>query len=214
MISDRTTWLFDLDNTLHNANAFIFPRIHQLMMDYMCRELGVGKEAAIALRRRYLRRYGATLLGMMRHHGTNPRHFLAHTHDLPDLQRMVVCERGLSRVLARLPGRKLLFTNAPAAYTHAVLSACRIHRCFDGIYSIEDFRFSPKPALTGYLHILRREQLRAPDCIMVEDTLRNLRTAKRLGMRTVWVTNAPDGDRRVDVQVSSVLDLPRRIRRL
>lgn len=80
------------------------------MMDYMCRELGVGEEMAIALRRSYLRRYGATLLGMMRHHGTNPRHFLAHTHDLPDLQQMVVCERGLSRVLARLPGRKLLFS--------------------------------------------------------------------------------------------------------
>ena len=65
MISGRTTWLFDLDNTLHNANAHIFPRIHQLMMDYICRELGVGEERAIALRRRYLRRYGATLLGMM-----------------------------------------------------------------------------------------------------------------------------------------------------
>ena len=212
MVSRRTTWLFDLDNTLHNANAHIFPKIHQLMMDYIRRELGVSEEKAVASRCRYLQSYGATLLGMMRHHGTNPRHFLAHTHDLPGLRRMVVCEPGLVRALRRLPGRKLLFTNAPAAYTRSVLSACGVRCCFDGIYSIEDFRFCPKPATAGFLHILRREQIRAQDCIMVEDTFANLRTAKRLGMKTVWVTDTPNRVPLADVRVCSVLDLPRKIR--
>src|SRR3989304_5550667 len=66
------------------------------------------------LRAYYWRSYGATLLGMMRHHGTDPAHFLRETHAFPDLSNMVVYERGLAAMLRRLPGRKLVRSNAPA----------------------------------------------------------------------------------------------------
>jgi putative hydrolase of the HAD superfamily len=48
---------------------------------------------------------------------------------------------------------------------------------------------------------------------MVEDSIDNLRTARRLGMKTVLVsrTGAPAW---VDVGVKSVLELPRQIGRL
>ncbi len=39
---------------------------------------------------------------------------------------------------------------------------------------------------------------------MVEDTLANLRTAKRLGMKTVWVTREARSPAWVDVRVTSV----------
>ena len=69
----QRTWLFDLDNTLHNASAHIFPQIHVSMMAYICRHLNVDEAEATRLRQTYWKRYGATLLGMMRHHGTDPR---------------------------------------------------------------------------------------------------------------------------------------------
>ena len=127
----RRTWLFDLDNTLHNASAHIFPQIHLSMMAYICRHLHVDEAEATRLRQTYWKRYGATLLGMMRDHGTDPRHFLQQTHDCPNLAAMGVSERGLKQMLHRLPGRKIVFSNAPQQYTEAVLALTGIRRLFE-----------------------------------------------------------------------------------
>ena len=210
----QKTWLFDLDNTLHNASPHIFPHINRSMMAYIREHLGVDETEATRLRQDYWQRYGATLLGLMRHHGTDPHHFLWHTHQFPDLARMVVFERGLKAMLRRLPGRKIVFSNAPLHYTDAVLQLTRIADCFDAVYTIERLRFQPKPAIAGFRHLLRSERLRPQRCIMVEDSLPNLKTAKRLGMKTVWVSSDTRQPPYVDVRLASLLDLPDQFRRL
>lgn len=211
VISRPRTWLFDLDNTLHNASAHIFPHIGRSMRDYICRHLDLDEAAATQLRQHYWRRYGATLLGLMRHHDIDPRHFLHHTHQFPDLTRMVVAESPLKAMLRRLPGRKIIFSNAPIHYTEAILGIIGIRRCFSAVYSVEQLRYQPKPAIRGFLRVLRGEGLDPRRCIMVEDTLPNLMTAKRLGMKTVWVTRSTRRPPCVDVQIRSVLDLPGRL---
>ncbi len=208
------TWLFDLDNTLHNASAYIFPQINRSMMAYICHHLDIDEAEATRLRQNYWHRYGATLLGLMRHHGTDPDHFLHHTHQFPDLARCVVAERGLKAMLHRLPGRKIIFSNAPLKYIEAVLEIASIRRCFDAVYSVERLRYQPKPATAGFLHLLHKEGLNPRSCIMVEDTLPNLQTAKRLGMKTVWVSTSTRQPPYVDLKVVSVLNLPNRLGRL
>jgi putative hydrolase of the HAD superfamily len=184
------------------------------MMAYICRYLNVDEAEATRLRQHYWKRYGATLLGLMRHHATDPRHFLHHTHQFPDLERCVVAERGLKAMLQRLPGRKIIFSNAPLQYSEAVLAILGIRRCFDAVYSVERLRFQPKPAIGGFLRLLRKEGLAPRSCIMVEDTLANLETAKRLGMKTVWVSASSRRPPYADVCVASVLALPGRFGRL
>ncbi len=210
----QKTWLFDLDNTLHNANPHIFPHINRSMMAYIREHLGVDEAEATRLRQRYWQRYGATLLGLMRHHGTDPYHFLWHTHQFPDLARMVVFERALGAMLRRLPGRKIVFSNAPLHYTEAILELARIADRFDAIYTVERIRFQPKPAVAGFRYLLRAERLLPACCIMVEDSLPNLKTAKRLGMKTVWVSTNTHQPPYVDVRLTSILDLPRHLARL
>ena len=210
----QKTWLFDLDNTLHNASPHIFPHINRSMMAYIVEHLRVDESEATRLRQDYWQRYGATLLGLMRHHDTDPRHFLWHTHQFPDLQRMLVFERGLKAMLRRLPGRKIVFSNAPLHYSEAVLELTGISDCFDAVYSVERLRFQPKPAPAGFHRLLRAERLNPHNCIMVEDTLANLMTAKRLGMKTVWVSACTRQPPCVDVRLASVLDLPQRLGRL
>ena len=56
-------WLFDLDNTLHNATPHIFPHINRSMREYIERHLAVDKHEATRIRQHYWERYGATLLG-------------------------------------------------------------------------------------------------------------------------------------------------------
>ena len=210
----QRVWLFDLDNTLHDAFPHIFPHISRSMTAYLARHLQLRDEEASALRVRYWRRYGATLLGMMRHHGTDPRHFLWHTHQFPELARMVVMEPGLGSALRRLPGRRILFSNAPGHYAEAVLDVMGIRSLFERVYSIEHMRFRPKPGVHAFLRLLRAEGLDAARCVMVEDTAENLMTAKKLGMKTVWVSRAPRSPAYVDLRIESVLDLPRRLGRL
>ena len=200
-------WLFDLDNTLHNASPHIFPHINRAMREYIERHLGVDEHEATRIRQEYWDRYGATLLGLMRHHGTDPRHFLHETHQFPDLARMVVFEKPLIHALRRLPGRKIIFSNAPRRYTEAVLAITGLDACFDAIYSVENVRFQPKPMLAGFRALLRAERLDPRRCIMVEDSLVNLVTAKKLGMRTVWVSAGSRQSPFVDVKIRSATQL-------
>lgn len=200
-------WIFDLDNTLHNATPHIFPHINRAMTAYLQQHLQLDEQAAGELRRSYWQRYGATLLGLMRHHGTDPRHFLWHTHQFPDLRRMVVREPQLRHVLRRLPGRKFVFSNAPVHYAQAVLRVLGIGSLFDAVFSIERVGFRPKPDAYGFLKLCRAHHLRPRRCIMVEDSLENLRTAKKLGMKTVWVSGAERAPGYVDLRVPGMAAL-------
>ena len=207
-------WIFDLDNTLHNASAHVFPHINRSMTAYLQQYLQLDEQAANDLRIHYWQRYGATLSGLMRHHGTDPRHFLWHTHQFPNLPNMVLREPRLRHVLKRLPGRRIVFSNAPQRYAIAVLRLLRIDGLFDDVIAVEHTRFRPKPDSFGFMRLLKKHRVPAARCVMVEDSLENLEAAKRLGMRTIWVTRNSIGAPYVDLKIRDVMQLPRALHRL
>jgi putative hydrolase of the HAD superfamily len=220
-MSTGPVWFFDLDNTLHDAAHAIFAAIDSRMTSYVERHLQVERSEADRLRRHYWLRYGATLLGLVRHHGVDPHHFLYEAHDF-DVAELLRAERGLGRLFARLPGRKVLLTNAPARYARAVVRALAIHRHLGALYSIETMRvhgsFRPKPSRSMLRHMLARERVVRGGAILVEDSAANLRAARAVGFRTVLVTGhsrrrIPRGSY-VDLRLRSVLDLPRSAARL
>lgn len=184
------------------------------MTAWLVRELRLSHDEADRLRVHYWHRYGATLLGLMRHHGTQPRHFLHGTHDVEALRPGIVFDRAIRHMLRRLPGRKIVFTNGPEHYARAVLRATGLESLIEGVHAIEHSRYAPKPRLGGFLRLLREHRLTASRCIMVEDTADNLRTAKQLGMRTVWVSRSATHHPYVDLRVGSALELRRALRLL
>jgi putative hydrolase of the HAD superfamily len=202
-------WIFDLDNTLHNASPHIFPHINRSMTAYLQEHLQLDEAAANDLRMHYWQRYGATLSGLMRHHGTDPEHFLWHTHQFPELNRMVLRVPRLRHILRALPGRKIVFSNAPQYYAHAVLKLLRVDDLFDDVMAVEHTRYRPKPDNFGFMRLLKKHRVKAAQCVMVEDSLENLRAAKRLGMRTVWVNRGGKNSPCVDVKIRDVMRLPR-----
>jgi putative hydrolase of the HAD superfamily len=208
----RRVWIFDLDNTLHDARARIFPSMHGQINAFLKRHFGVDDAGADAMRERFWRTYGTTLNGLMRHHGVHPRRFLAETHVFPELADLVVRENALKHALERLGGTKLVFSNAPRHYVEQVLRAIGLGRYFDGVYTIEDARYRGKPALHGFHFLLRKHNLDPHRCAFVDDMLDNLRTAHRLGMSTVWVSPIRRRVAFVDVCVASVTELPSRIK--
>jgi putative hydrolase of the HAD superfamily len=187
----QPVWLFDLDNTLHDASHAAFGHLHASMGAYMVEHLGLAPDEADRLRRRYWLRYGATLLGLVRHHGVKPAHFLHHTHLLPGLEARVRGHRHDLAALTRLPGRKFLLTNAPAAYTARVLGVLGIAGCFDDIITIEQMQMfgqlRPKPDARMLARVAARLSVPPERCVLVEDTLEHLKSARRIGMGTVWM---------------------------
>ena len=208
------SWVFDLDNTLHDARPHIFPRLNRSMTEYVAKHLGLDDLAADQVRRDYWLRYGATLVGLVRHHGVDPDHFLFETHDFPELARMIVARRELRWILRSLPGAKFVFSNAPAHYSAAVLRLLGIDDLFEDVFTIEHTGFRPKPDAHGFYRLLKRHRLAPETCVMVEDSLENLRTAKRIGMRTVWVDASHRAPSWVDINVRHIAALPRLLPRL
>jgi len=216
-------WIFDLDNTLHDASHAIFKAIDRRMTDYVERELGVGRDEANRLRMLYWRRYGATLLGLVRHHAVDPRHFLRETHDF-DVAELLRAERGLSRLFARLPGRKVLLTNAPLAYAGTVVRELGLHRHLGTRYTIERMRihgsFRPKPSRLMLRAMLARERIAPRGAVLVEDSAANLKAARALGLRTVLITRhgrvgarGRPGGGYVGLRIHSLHELARRLPR-
>lgn len=191
------TWFFDLDNTLHDASHSIFPKITLNMNKVIGNLLGDGEtpaatEVVNAVRLAYWKRYGATLLGMVKHHGVSEKDFLRETHRFDDLAGMIESERGLGHFLKRLPGRKILLTNAPEKYSKDVMRHIGLHRHFARHISIESMRvhghLRPKPSKLMLRKLLAQEKTSPARCVLVEDTAVTLKAAKAIGMKTVLVT--------------------------
>lgn len=222
-------WLFDLDNTLHNASHAIFPAINRNMHAYMAHVLGDGVTPADAatvnaIRQDYYLRYGVTMLGMVKHHGVRAEEFLHAAHQFDDLVSMIRAERGLAKLLLQLPGKKVLLTNAPRQYSHHVLRHLGLHRHFDAHISVESMRvhgqLQPKPSRPFLRKLLTMYGVKARHCILVEDSMDNLRAAKREGLKTVLVTGyIPSNQTKkraacVDMTVKSMLQLAKNYHRL
>lgn len=187
---NEPVWLFDLDNTLHNTSHRIFEHISAGMTAAVRESLNVDDEQAQQLRRTYWKRYGATVIGMVKHHGVDPHVFLRRSHDF-DVVPLVQAERGIHRKLAQLKGRKVMVTNAPLHYAVAVLKHLRMHHLFDAIWAIEHLKlhgqYRPKPSVAIMRHIVACEGVAAYRTVLIEDTLENLKGARAAGLRTVHV---------------------------
>lgn len=188
---EQPVWLFDLDNTLHDASNAAFRELNEHMSAYIVDHLGLSRGEADTLRSHYWLRYGATLLGLMRHHGVKAAHFLHHTHLLPGLEARVRGHAHDFAALARLPGRRYILTNAPAGYTARVLGVLGIGHLFDGVFSIEDMhmfgQLRPKPDARMLRRLAVRLRVPTQRCVLVEDTLEHQKAARRVGMQTVWM---------------------------
>lgn len=190
-LRDHTrVWLFDLDNTLHDASHAIFQQIDQSMTQAVMRALSLDFEKATQVRQKYWARYGATMIGMQRHHGVDATEFLHMSHDF-NVATYVRPEPHLASLLLATPGIKYVFTNAPYRYACTVLQTLKIEHCFAGICAIDQMKlqghYYPKPSLKLMQQILHQLQCKAQQVTLVEDTLKNLKSAKQLGMRCAHI---------------------------
>lgn len=182
--------LFDLDNTLYSPERDLFSLIDVRINRYMKEVVGIDPSKVDDLRRRYWQDYGATLQGLVRHFAIDPEDYLDYVHDV-DVSGRLTPDPKLRQALERLPTASYVFTNGSRGHAERVLGALGLDGVFDDIFDIRIANYQPKPNLDPYQGVLRQLKLEANRCVMIEDSLDNLQTAKQLGMTTILVGQGP-----------------------
>jgi putative hydrolase of the HAD superfamily len=179
------TWVFDLDNTLYDAETGVFTRVGERMTSFVADLLQISSEEAAIIRKLYWEKHGTTLRGLMIENKIDPGAFLNHVHDI-DLSDVPQCDITVKH-LGHLPGRKIIFTNASRPFALRMTRHLGIDHHFDGIFTIEDAGFLPKPHIETYHAVLRKFDFDPKRACMFEDMQVNLKPASDLGMATVWL---------------------------
>ena len=199
--------LFDLDDTLYARACGLWPAIGQRINAYMVERLGLQPDVAIAMRQVYLDTFGTTLNGLRHDYGIDTEEYLAFVHDLP-LERYLEPSAELDEMLARLPLRKVIFTNADAPHARRVIARLGIAHHFERIVDVHAVNFISKPNPRAYQQVLALTGAAADECLFVDDAVRNLRPAHELGMTAVLINPAggalPAG---LDYQIDTILEL-------
>ncbi len=203
--------LFDLDDTLYPTSAGMMHEISERMNTFMVERVGIPRDDVQRQRRDYWDRYGTTLRGLYIEKHIDPQAFLNFVHDV-DVASYLCPDARLDALLAQLPQTKSVFTNAPADYARRVLDALGIVRHFIHVFDINFIEYQSKPTQFAYDKVLAALPVPPTECLMIDDTVRNLVPAKKLGMRTVWLASPTDwqqmgGDSSADHVVKTIYDL-------
>jgi len=168
-------WIFDLDNTLYPHEARLFQ---------------VERDEAYRIQKGYFHTRGTTLAGLMADHGVDPHEYLADVHDIE--MDMLEENAPLAAAIAKLPGRKIIFTNADETYARRILARLGLGDTFEAIHDVHALHYRPKPEPWAYRHICDTFALDPRECLFADDMARNLKPAKAIGMTTLWVDNGSE----------------------
>lgn len=184
------TWLFDLDNTLYPLESGLAGRMSEKITDFVETLTGLDRPEALALQKRYLREHGLTLRGLMTDHGVDPDVFHAIHHDVP--LNCLAPDAALKAALMRLPGRRIIFTNADARHAERVIEALDLGGIFEAVFHIGSAAFEPKPAPGAFTNLIAAHDIDPSRTAFFEDTEANLAPAAALGMTTVLIGGHAD----------------------
>ena len=183
-------WIFDLDNTLYPAGVNMFAQVDERMTGFIADLLGIESGEARLMQKRWFADHGTTLAGLMREHAVDPHVFLAHVHDV----EMAMLEENapLAAAIARLPGRKLVFTNGDRPYALRVLDRLGLSDSFEAIHDLHAMDLVPKPSPSAYAGLCAAFDLDPAASLFADDMARNLVPAKAIGMTTLWIDNGSE----------------------
>jgi putative hydrolase of the HAD superfamily len=190
--------LFDLDNTLYPPECGLLQHLDDRINEFIADRLGLALEETKALRRRYIQEYGTTLHGLKEEQGVPPAEYLSAVHDAVELEKFLTRDEELLAALAAIEIDKVVFTNAPREYARRVMECLGLDEHFHVVIDLEFHDYNGKPFREAYERVIDHLRARPEECVLVEDTPRNLSMAKELGMITILIGPAPERPEYVD----------------
>lgn len=184
--------ILDLDETLYPRGNGVLRRIDARINSFMVERLGIDPKSVDAERCALRDRWGTTMRGLVESFELDVDDYLQHCHGV-DLSDLLAPDPTLRALLARLPVRKTVLTNAPRAHAEQVLRLLDLRDLIEDVVALEDVGYQPKPAPRAYATALARLGVPAEACLFVDDTLYCVRGAAEHGLHAAWI--APEGVR-------------------
>lgn len=190
-----TTIFFDLDDTLYPSHVGLWNAIKERMNDYMSQRMNIPVGEIPKLREKYYLQYGTTLHGLQKHHNVDVQDYLAYVHDLP-LADYLTPDPSLRSILASLPTRNLIFTNADIHHAERVLAALDLRDLFSAIVDVNAIDPYCKPMPESFAIAMKTAGETDPSrCVMIDDLARTTRAAKQSGLSSIlYGGTAVNGD--------------------
>jgi putative hydrolase of the HAD superfamily len=205
--------LLDVDNTLYAPSCGVVERVDVLINRYLVERVGIAAAEVDEVRRSLWSDYGTTLNGLIHRGGVDPDDYLRFVHDL-DLTDVLGADPALAAMLARIPLLKVAVTNGSTSHARGVLDCLGVRALFFRVYALEHLGYVPKPYVQAYQTVLADLHARGRDCILVEDRAVNLRAARQLGMRTVFVADGVTPPPDADITIAAIGELEHALARL
>jgi pyrimidine 5'-nucleotidase len=190
-----TTVFFDLDDTLYPSDAGLWMAIKGRMNDYMRERMNIPADEIPGLREKYFLQYGTTLRGLQKHHEIDVDDFLAYVHNLP-LSNYLTPDPVQRSIIASLPTRNLIFTNADISHAERVLAALNLRDLFPTIIDVNTIAPYCKPMPESFEIAMKLAGENDPSrCVMIDDLKRTTRAAKEAGLFSIlFGETAMNGD--------------------
>jgi len=202
-----STLFFDLDATLYPASNGLWEQIRLRIFQFMEEEVGLPKDLIPETRDHYWKTYGTTLEGLRIHHQVEVDNYLAYVHDLP-LEDYLDDDPRLREQLRSLPQDLWIFTNADRSHAERVLDKLGIADQFSGIVDLIKLEFLVKPDPAAYHKALQLAGGVDPaECVLFDDLLPNLMTAKKMGFTTTLVGKNGQLPDFIDYQLDTIHNL-------
>jgi pyrimidine 5'-nucleotidase len=180
-----TTIFFDLDDTLYPSHVGLWNAIKGRMNAYMSQRMNIPAGEIPKLREKYYLQYGTTLHGLQKHHHVDVQEYLAYVHDLP-LADYLTPDPVLRSIIASLPTRNLIFTNADIHHAERVLATLNLCDLFTAIVDVNAIDPYCKPMPASFAIAMKTAGETDPSrCVMIDDLARTTRAAKQAGMFSI-----------------------------
>lgn len=237
------TLVFDIDDTMYPVSSgFSDHRIELCIQKFMPERLGLQSvEEARAIWKEYFEKTHATMkaLAVADQDGRLPKTFVQdelasfwadQCEHAEFLKPNPAFQEALEKLAAK--GLKLaVFTNSPKKYALRCLDTMDVRRFFpdECIFSVQETWPACKPEALAFEKVFAALGSDARRSVMFEDSMKNVRGAKALGMGTVFIDeslskgssrqetslegekDSSSDDPHVDIAMSSIVDIEARI---
>ena len=180
-------WIFDLDNTLYSSSTGIFNQIDVKMKEFISMKLKISGDDSFRLQKKYYKKYGTTLYGLMRNYNIDPDEFCNYVHNVNF--NLLSKSKMLKDRLQSLPGEKIIYTNANYTYAEKVLNKLGIKEVFLDIFDIKKTDYIPKPMKKSLKKLIKEYKLNPEKTVYFEDLKKNLKYSSSIGFTTVHISN-------------------------
>jgi len=229
-----TTIIFDVDDTLYDVGTeFTAHRNIDGATSFMVEKLSFpDRQSARLLWDEYFIRYHSTAKALTNAEidgrlppppdGWPPGKRLFNAADLAewwtttlDFSKLGGEHLDVVQMMESCPLRLVAFSNGPRKYVLRVLRELGLSTVFtkDNIFAVDDVLPSCKPEKEAFQKVLDTIGVKAFECVMVEDSMKNIHAAKAMGMMTVLVSGLGSMNKsKVDniIKTSKPGDLPNR----